>query len=86
MLPNILLLVITLLTVFLIMYSIIFNKSFSIVVIAPIVQSIILFIIRYFWLQMTFKSALVHSFDLFTIAMVIAYGFYRLGKRKNHYL
>ncbi|EES41335.1 hypothetical protein HMPREF0793_0959 [Staphylococcus caprae M23864:W1] len=77
-------LVITLLTVFLIMYSIIFNKSFSIVVIAPIVQSIILFIIRYFWLQMTFKSALVHSFDLFTIAMVIAYGFYRLGKRKNH--
>ncbi|BBD91221.1 hypothetical protein JMUB590_0111 [Staphylococcus caprae] len=84
MLPNILMLVITLLTVFLIMYSIIFNKSFSIVVIAPIVQSIILFIIRYFWLQMTFKSALVHSFDLFTIAMVIAYGFYRLGKRKNH--
>ena len=64
------------------MYSIIFNKSFSIVVIAPIVQSIILFIIRYFWLQMTFKSELVHSFDLFTIAMVIAYGFYRLGKRK----
>ncbi|BBD88756.1 hypothetical protein JMUB145_0135 [Staphylococcus caprae] len=84
MLPNILMLVITLLTVFLIMYSIIFNKSFSIVVIAPIVQSIILFIIRYFWLQMTFKSELVHSFDLFTIAMVIAYGFYRLGKRKNH--
>ena len=84
MLPNILMLVITLLTVFLIMYSIIFNKSFSIVVIAPIVQSIILFIIRYFWLQMTFKSALVHSFDLFTIAMVIAYGFYRLVKRKNH--
>lgn len=84
MLPNILMLVITLLTVFLIMYSIIFNKSFSIVVIAPIVQSIILFIIRYFWLQTTFKSALVHSFDLFTIAMVIAYGFYRLVKRKNH--
>lgn len=84
MLPNILMLVITLLTVFLIMYSIIFNKSFSIVVIANIVQSIILFIIRYFWLQMTFKSALVHSFDLFTIAMVIAYGFYRLGKRKNY--
>jgi len=77
---NTVMLIITIATIIYIIYNISFNKSFINVFLAIIVQSILLFIIRYFWQDKLFWDAFIHSFDLISIVIGIIYGIFKMIK------
>ncbi len=80
LLSNIVILIITIATIIYIIYNILFNKIFINVFLAIIVQSILLFIIRYFWQDKRFWDAFIQSFDFISIVIVIIYGIFKIRK------
>ncbi len=60
-------------------YNIVFSKPFINVFVAIIIQSVLLFAIRY-WQDKTFGDAFIHSFDIVTIVIVIIFGIFKLSK------
>lgn len=77
MLPHILMWAVTILGIIYIVYNFILAKSI-INIFAILFQSILLFLIRFFWLDHSFGDAFIHSFDLLTIIVVVVYVIYQL--------
>ncbi|MCI2848323.1 hypothetical protein, partial [Staphylococcus hominis] len=50
---------------------------------ALIIQSILLFLIRFFCINQSFNKSLLSSFDLFSITFVVIYLIYKLSKRRK---
>jgi hypothetical protein len=80
LLPSTLLWIIRVATLIYIIYNIVFSKPFINVFVAIIIQSVLLFAIRYFWQDKTFGDAFIHSFDIVTIVIVIIFGIFKLSK------
>ncbi|MDU7039186.1 MAG: hypothetical protein E6346_07535, partial [Lactococcus lactis] len=66
-----------------IVYNFIKDKPVINIFFALIIQSILLFLIRFFWINQSFNKSLLSSFDLFTITVVVIYLIYKLSRRKE---
>lgn len=84
MAPHIFMFLITISVISYIIYSIIKDKAVINVFIAVIIQSILLFIIRFFWLKQSFSDSFASSFDLLTIIILVIYCIYKLTKKNKH--
>ena len=73
MIPHIFMFLITISVISYIVYNFIKDKPVINIFIAVIIQSILLFIIRFFWLNQTFSDAFTLSFDLLTIIIAVSY-------------
>lgn len=83
MMPHILMFLITIAIISYIIYNFIKDKPVINVFIAVVVQSLLLFIIRFFWLKQSFSDAFALSFDLLTIIIVIVYCLYKLNTKNK---
>ncbi|PNZ27423.1 Uncharacterised protein [Staphylococcus petrasii] len=82
--PQIIMLIITITCILYIVYCLVKDKPIINVFLAAVVQSILLFLVRFLWIKESFSKALISSFDLLTIAVVIIYLIYKLNKRIKH--
>ena len=78
-----LMLIITIVCIAHIVYNFIKDKPVINIFFALIIQSILLFLIRFFWINQSFNKSLLSSFDLFTITVVVIYLIYKLSRRKE---
>ena len=78
-----LMLIITIVCIAYIVYNFIKDKPVINIFFALIIQSILLFLIRFFWINQSFNRSLLSSFDLFTITVVVIYLIYKLSRRKE---
>mgnify|MGYP006971054459 FL=1 len=78
-----LMLIITIVCMAYIVYNFIKDKPVINMFFALIIQSILLFLIRFFWINQSFSKSLLSSFDLFTIIVVVIYLIYKLSKRRK---
>ena len=78
-----LMLIITIVCMAYIVYNFIKDKPVINIFFALIIQSILLFLIRFFWINQSFNKSLLSSFDLFTITVVVIYLIYKLSRRKE---
>lgn len=83
MAPHIFMFLITISVISYIFYNFIKDKPVINVFIAVIIQSFLLFIIRFLWLKQSFSDAFALSFDLLTIIIVIVYCIYKFNKRNK---
>ncbi len=84
--PQIIMLIITITCILYIVYCLVKDKPIINVFFAVIIQSILLFLIRFLWINQSFSKSITSSFDLVTIIFVIIYLIYRLNKnKKNQY-
>ncbi|WP_145422712.1 hypothetical protein [Staphylococcus hominis] len=78
-----LMLIITIVCIAYIVYNFIKDKPVINIFFALIIQSILLFLIRFFWINQSFNKSLLSSFDLFSIIVVVIYLIYKLNKRRK---
>lgn len=78
-----LMLIITIVCMAYIVYNFIKDKPVINIFFAVIIQSILLSLIRFFWIMQSFSKSLLSSFDLFTIIVVVIYIMYKLSKRRK---
>ena len=78
-----LMLIITIVCMAYIVYNFIKDKPVINMFFALIIQSILLFLIRFFWIKQSFSKSLLSSFDLFTITIVVIYLIYKLSRRRK---
>ncbi|MCI2859318.1 hypothetical protein [Staphylococcus hominis] len=78
-----LMLIITIVCIAYIVYNFIKDKSIINIFFALIIQSILLFLVRFFWIKQSFSKSLLSSFDLFMIIVVVIYLIYKLSKRRK---
>ncbi|MGW9777595.1 hypothetical protein [Staphylococcus hominis] len=78
-----LMLIITIVCMAYIVYNFIKDKPVINIFFALIIQSILLFLIRFFWINQSFNKSLLSSFDLFSITFVVIYLIYKLSKRRK---
>ena len=78
-----LMLIITIVCIAYIVYNFINDKTIINIFFALIIQSILLFLIRFFWIKQSFNKSLLSSFDLFMIIVVVIYLIYKLSRRKE---
>ena len=78
-----LMLIITIVCIAYIVYNFIKDKPIINIFFALIIQSTLLFLIRFFWIKQSFSKSLLSSFDLFTIIVVVIYLIYKLSRRKE---
>ena len=78
-----LMLIITIVCIAYIVYNFIKDKPVINIFFALIIQSILLFLIRFFRINQSFNKSLLSSFDLFTITVVVIYLIYKLSRRKE---
>ena len=78
-----LMLIITIVCMVYIVYNFIKDKPVINMFFALIIQSILLFLIRFFWIKQSFSKSLLSSFDLFTITIVVIYLIYKLSRRRK---
>ncbi|WP_145433275.1 hypothetical protein [Staphylococcus hominis] len=80
---KVLMLIITIVCMAYIVYNFFKDKPVINIFFALIIQSILLFLIRFFWINQSFNKSLLSSFDLFTITVVVIYLIYKLSRRKE---
>lgn len=80
---KVLMLIITIVCVAYIVYNFIKDKPVINIFFALIIQSILLFLIRFFWIKQSFNKSLLSSFDLFMIIVVVIYLIYKLSRRRK---
>ncbi|MCI2849726.1 hypothetical protein [Staphylococcus hominis] len=78
-----LMLIITIVCMAYIVYNFIKDKPVINIFFALIIQSILLFLIRFFCINQSFNKSLLSSFDLFSITFVVIYLIYKLSKRRK---
>ncbi|MEX3470754.1 hypothetical protein QJ729_10600 [Staphylococcus hominis] len=78
-----LMLIITIVCIAYIVYNFITDKPVINIFFAVIIQSVLLFLIRFFWIKQSFSKSLLSSFDLFTIIVVVIYLIYKLSRRRK---
>ena len=78
-----LMLIITIVCIAYIVYKFIKDKPVINIFFAVIIQSVLLFLIRFFWIKQSFSKSLLSSFDLFTIIVVVIYLIYKLSRRRK---
>ena len=78
-----LMLIITIVCMAYIVYNFIKDKPVINIFFALIIQSILLFLIRFFWIKQSFNKSLLSSFDLFSIIVVVIYLIYKFNKRRK---
>ena len=78
-----LMLIITIVCIAYIVYNFIKDKPIINIFFALIIQSTLLFLIRFFWIKQSFSKSLLSSFDLFMIIFVVIYLIYKLSRRKE---
>ena len=78
-----LMLIITIVCIAYIVYNFIKDKPVINIFFAVIIQSVLLFLIRFFWIKQSFSKSLLSSFDLFTIIVVVIYLIYKLSRRRK---
>ena len=78
-----LMLIITIVCIAYIVYNFIKDKPVINIFFALIIQSTLLFLIRFFWIKQSFSKSLLSSFDLFSITFVVIYLIYKLSRRKE---
>lgn len=78
-----LMLIITIVCIAYIVYNFIKDKSIINIFFALIIQSILLFLVRFFWIKQSFSKSLLPSFDLFSIIVVVIYLIYKLSRRRK---
>lgn len=83
MTPYVLMSIITISVTYYIFYNFIKDKPIINVFIAVMIQSVLLFIIRFFWLKESFSDSFALSFDLLTIIIAIIYCIYKVNKKKR---
>ncbi|GGG97920.1 hypothetical protein E2558_10265 [Staphylococcus pragensis] len=79
--PQVIMLIITIICILYIVYCLVKDKPIINVFIAAVVQSILLFLVRFLWVKESFSQSIIASFDLITIIFVIIYVIYKLAKR-----
>ena len=80
---KVLMLIITIVCMAYIVYNFFKDKPVINMFFALIIQSILLFLIRFFWINQSFNKSLLSSFDLFSITVVVIYLIYKLSKRRK---
>ena len=78
-----LMLIITIVCIAYIVYNFIKDKPVINIFFVGIIQSFLLFLIRFFWIKQSFSKSLLSSFDLFTIIVVVIYLIYKLSRRRK---
>ena len=78
-----LMLIITIVCIAYIVYNFIKDKPVINIFFVLIIQSTLLFLIRFFWIKQSFNKSLLSSFDLFSIIVVVIYLIYKLSRRKE---
>ena len=78
-----LMLIITIVCIAYIVYNFINDKTIINIFFALIIQSILLFLIRFFWIKQSFSKSFLSSFDMFMIIVVVIYLIYKLSKRRK---
>ncbi|AUW63032.1 MULTISPECIES: hypothetical protein [Staphylococcus] len=78
-----LMLIITIVCIAYIVYNFIKDKPIINIFFVLIIQSTLLFLIRFFWIKQPFSKSLLSSFDLFTIIVVVIYLIYKLSKGRK---
>ena len=78
-----LMLIITIVCIAYIVYNFIKDKPVINIFFALIIQSTLLFLIRFFWIKQSFSKSLLSSFDLFSITFVVIYLIYKLRKKEK---
>ncbi|MCI2899631.1 hypothetical protein FH128_06750 [Staphylococcus hominis] len=78
-----LMLIITIVCIAYIVYNFINDKPIINIFFALIIQSILLFLIRFFWIKQSFSKSFLSSFDLFMIIVVAIYLIYKLNRRRK---
>ena len=78
-----LMLIITIVCIAYIVYNFIKDKPIINIFFVLIIQSTLLFLIRFFWIKQSFNKSLLSSFDLFSIIVVVIYLIYKLSRRKE---
>ena len=78
-----LMLIITIVCIAYIVYNFVKDKPIINIFFALIIHSILLFLIRFFWIKQSFSKSLLSSFDLFTITIVVIYLIYKLSRRRK---
>ena len=78
-----LMLIITIVCIAYIVYNFVKDKPIINIFFALIIHSILLFLIRFFWIKQSFSKSLLSSFDLFTIIVVVIYLIYKLSRRRK---
>ncbi|MDU2696911.1 hypothetical protein [Staphylococcus epidermidis] len=78
-----LMLIITIVCMAYIVYNFFKDKPVINIFFVGIIQSSLLFLIRFFWIKESFSKSLLSSFDLFMIIVVVIYLIYKLSKRRE---
>ena len=66
-----------------IVYNFFKDKPVINIFFAGIIQSVLLFLIRFFWIKQSFSKSFLSSFDFFMIIVVVIYLIYKLSKRRK---
>ena len=80
---KVLMLIITIVCMAYIVYNFFKDKPVINIFFALIIQSTLLFLIRFFWIKQSFSKSLLSSFDLFSMTFVVIYLIYKLRKRRK---
>ena len=78
-----LMLIITIVCMAYIVYNFFKDKPVINIFFAGIIQSVLLFLIRFFWIKQSFSKSFLSSFDFFMIIVVVIYLIYKLSKRRK---
>ena len=78
-----LMLIITIVCIAYIVYNFIKDKPVINIFFVGVIQSFLLFLIRFFWIKESFSKSFLSSFDLFMIIVVVIYLIYKLSKRRK---
>ncbi|MGW9856483.1 heme/copper-type cytochrome/quinol oxidase subunit 4 [Staphylococcus hominis] len=78
-----LMLIITIVCMAYIVYNFIKDKPVTNIFFVGVIQSFLLFLIRFFWINHSFSKSFLSSFDLFMIIVVVIYLIYKLSKRRK---
>ncbi|WP_368872569.1 hypothetical protein [Staphylococcus haemolyticus] len=80
---HIIMLIVTIICIILIIYNLVIDGPIINVFLIAVTQSIILFLIRYLWINQSLNAALKHSFDLLTLMIVVIYLIYEVYKKNE---
>ncbi|MBJ6366109.1 hypothetical protein JF558_09360 [Staphylococcus hominis] len=80
---KVLMLIITIVCMAYIVYNFFKDKLVINIFFVGIIQSVLLFLIRFFWINQSFSKSFLSSFDIFMIIVVVIYLIYKLSRRRK---
>ncbi|MCI2935040.1 hypothetical protein FH179_10570 [Staphylococcus haemolyticus] len=80
---KVLMLIITIVCMAYIVYNFFKDKPVINIFFVGIIQLVLLFLIRFFWINQSFSKSFLSSFDIFMIIVVVIYLIYKLSRRRK---